>query len=294
MYLCFDIGGTNIKSCLTDDEGTCVNKTSVRTPSDYEDIIACLKSFADQAGDFKACAVAVPGTCAPTSGEIIFAPNLTSINGQNIKNDLSEAIGKPVFIENDANLAALGEYYYVERDNIKNMIFLTIGTGLGGGAILNGELLTSDISLFEAGHINIEPDGRVCGCGRKGCMEAYTSIGGIIKTYNELTSTGYAENVNQIYSAAKNGDRVAQLTFEVFAGQLGSGMASLANILVPEKIKIGGGISEMSDAFLAHTMKAFSRNIYPAYKNRVSIEISTLKNAAGLAGATALCKVSTL
>jgi len=289
MFLCFDIGGTNIKSCLTDREGNCLDKFSIRTPMEYGDILAFLISAAERAGDFEACAVAVPGTCSPISGEIIFAPNLISINGKNIKNDLQNAIKKPVFIENDANLAALGEYYFVEKDNIQNMIFLTIGTGLGGGCVLNGELLTSDISLFEAGHINIEPNGRTCGCGKRGCLETYASISGIINTYNELSSTGNAENVNQIYNAANNGDRTAELTFEVFAGQLGLGMASLANILVPQKIKIGGGISEMADAFLAHTMKIFSKNIYPAYKSRVSIELSSLKNSAGLAGATAHC-----
>jgi glucokinase len=288
MYLCFDIGGTNIKSCLTDENGKCLDKISIHTPNDYGDILSILISSAERIQDFKACAVAVPGTCSPSSGEVLFAPNLTALNGKNIKNDLEKTLNKPVFIENDANLAALGEYYFIEKDNIKNMIFLTIGTGLGGGAVLNGELLTSDISLFEAGHINLIPDGRLCGCGKKGCLETYASIGGIMKTYKELSARGEAENVNQIYTAAKNGDKAAQLTFEVFGGQLGIGMASLVNILVPQKIKIGGGISEMADAFLHHTMKIFSKNIYPAYKQRVSIELSTLKNEAGLKGCTAL------
>ena len=155
--------------------------------------------------------------------------------------------------------------------------------------MLNGDLLTSDISLFEAGHTNLVPDGRLCGCGKRGCLETYASIGGIMRTYQELSAKGEAENVNQIYMAAKNGDKAAQLTFEVFGGQLGIGMASLANILVPEKIKIGGGISEMADTFLHHTMKIFSKNMYPAYKQRVSIELSNLKNEAGLKGCTALC-----
>lgn len=294
MYLCFDIGGTNIKSCLTDPEGNCLNKTAVRTPETYDEILKTLISAAEQTPEFEACAVAVPGTCAPAKGEILFCPNLTCLNGKNIKNDLETIVKKPVFIENDANLAALGEYYFVEKDNIKNMIFLTIGTGLGGGAVLNGELLTSDISLFEAGHINIDPDGRQCGCGKRGCLETYASIGGIIKTYESLSNGRKVDNVNAIYNAMKSGDRIAAMTFEVFGGFLGIGMGTLANILVPEKIKIGGGISEMHDAFLHHTLKVFSKNIYPAYKNRVRIELSKLKNSAGLAGATALCKLGSI
>lgn len=290
MYLCFDIGGTNIKACLTDPDGKCLNKTVVRTPETYEGILAELKACAEQAKNFDACAVAVPGTCAPARGEILFCPNLVCLNGRNIKSDLEKLIDRPVFIENDANLAALGEYYFVEKNNIKNMIFLTIGTGLGGGAVVNGELLTSDISLFEAGHINIDPDGRQCGCGKRGCLETYASISGIIKTYGSLSNGRKADNVNSIYNAMKSGDKIAALTFEVFGGFLGVGMGTLANILVPEKIKIGGGISEMADAFLPHTLRVFARNIYPAYKSRVRIELSTLKNAAGLAGASALCK----
>lgn len=157
MFLCFDIGGTNIKSCLTGIDGKCLDNTSVRTPETYEEILQVIKTIAATTGDFDACAVAVPGTCSPDSGEILFCPNLTCLNNRNIRDDLEDLLHRPVFIENDANLAALGEYYYIEKkDNINNMIFLTIGTGLGGGAILNGELLSSDISLFEAGHINID------------------------------------------------------------------------------------------------------------------------------------------
>jgi len=290
MYLCIDIGGTNIKSCVADFYGKCSAKNSDRTPSDYTEILSVIESIAKEAGNFDACGIAVPGTCSPVSGEILFCPNLTSLNGQNIAADLRNILGKPVFIENDANMAAFGEYYFVEKDRINNMIFLTIGTGLGGGAVLNGRLLTSDISLFEAGHINIEINGRQCGCGKKGCLEPYASIGGILKTYEELSNGKSAENVNTVYNLYKNGDKVAALTFEVFAGFLAIGMTTLANILVPEKIKIGGGISEMSDAFLPYVHKVFSRNIYPAYKNRVSIELSELKNMAGLTGCAALCR----
>jgi len=290
MFLCFDIGGTNIKSCLTGLNGECLDKMAVQTPDSYEGIIDVLSSIAKASGVFEACGLAIPGTCSPVSGEILFCPNLTCLNNKNIKNDLEKLIKKTVFIENDANLAALGEYFYIEKDNIKNMIFLTIGTGLGGGAVLNGQLLTSDISMFEAGHINIDPDGRQCGCGKRGCLETYASIGGIIKTYESLSNGRKAENVNVIYNSMKNGDKIAALTFEVFGGFLGVGMATLANVLVPEKIKIGGGISELSDAFLPHTLKVFAKNIYPAYKNRVRIELSSLKNTAGLSGCSALCK----
>ena len=294
MFLCFDIGGTNIKSCVTDSNADCLDKTSLPTPNSYEEILNLLISVAERSDSFKACTVAIPGTCSPTSGEILFCPNLTCLNGQNIKNDLQAKINKPVFIENDANLAALGEYHYVEKDNIENMIFLTIGTGLGGGAVLNGKLLTSDISLFEAGHVNIDPDGRTCGCGKRGCLETYCSISGILKTYHTLSSENRAENVNDIYNAMKRGDKAAALTFEVFGGNLGIGMATLANILVPQKIKIGGGISEMSDAFLPHTIKIFGKHVYPAYKNRISIELSTLKNRAGLSGCTAYAMLNSM
>jgi glucokinase len=290
MYLCIDIGGTNIKSCLMDSDGRFHNRSSVTTPSDYADILCVLKEIACASDTFDACGIAIPGTCAPETGEVLFCPNLTSLNGQNIMHDMQGITGRPVFIENDANMAALGEYYFIEKDKIKNMIFLTIGTGLGGGAVINGRLLTSDISLFEAGHICIEAGGRQCGCGSRGCLEAYASIGGILETYHSLSNGNRAENVNAVYAAMKNGDKVAALSFEVFAGYLAVGMSSLANILVPEKIKLGGGISEMSDAFIHQVHKVFSKNIYPAYKSRVTIEMSALKNSAGLSGCFAMCR----
>lgn len=115
MFLCFDIGGTNIKSCLTGIDGKCLDNTSVRTPETYEEILQVIKTIAATTGDFDACAVAVPGTCSPDSGEILFCPNLTCLNNRNIRDDLEDLLHRPVFIENDANLAALGEYYYIEK-----------------------------------------------------------------------------------------------------------------------------------------------------------------------------------
>jgi len=288
MYLCFDIGGTNIKACLTDSEGVCKEKVSVRTPESYDIMLKIIADIADNAGDFIASGIAVPGTCLPEAGQVLFCPNLSYLNGKNLKNDVSSLIKRPVFIENDANMAALGEYYFVERENIKNMIFLTIGTGLGGGAILNGRLITSDISMFEAGHININPEGDRCGCGRDGCLETYASISGIINTYRKISDGKTVNNVNDIYNLYKQGDKVASMTFEVFAGNLANGIATLSNVLVPEKVKIGGGISEMADAFMPHVLKVFSKNVYPAYRERVQIELSSLKNRAGLAGCAAL------
>lgn len=290
MFLCFDIGGTNIKAGLFTENGDLSEKISVKTPDEYESIIRTLAEISDRYKDTSAYAVAVPGTCRPDAGEILFCPNLTTLNGKNLKHDFQKLTGKPVYIENDANMAAFGEYYFYEKGNVKNMIFLTLGTGLGGGAILNGSLLTSDISMFEAGHINIDPEGRVCGCGKRGCLEAYVSVSGLLKTYNNLSSTDeVVESANKVYGYYKSGDRVAQLAYDVLGGYLAIGMATLANILVPEKIKIGGGLSEMADAFLPNTFKVFSKHIYPAFRDIVKIEISGLKNNAGLSGCAAMC-----
>ena len=290
MYLCFDIGGTNIKAGLFSDEGSLIEKVSSKTPADYDNIVMSIKDIAFKYPDVKACAIAVPGTCMPEAGQILFCPNLLTLNGKNLKNDVQKLIKKPVYLENDANMAALGEYYFYEKNNIKNMIFLTLGTGLGGGAILNGELLTSDISMFEAGHINIDPEGRQCGCGKKGCLETYVNVSGLLRTYNTMSaSEEKLDSANKVYNLYKSGDRVAALAYEVLGGYLAIGMATLANILVPQKIKIGGGLSEMADAFLPNTYKVFSKHVYPAYRDRVSIELSSLRNNAGLSGCAAMC-----
>jgi glucokinase len=290
MYICFDIGGTNIKTGLFGHDGMLMEKVSVKTPPEYDRILNILIQTAKSFNGISACAVAVPGTCMPSTGQVLFCPNLTALNGYNIKKDLEDALNVPVYLENDANMAALGEYFFCERNNIKNMIFLTLGTGVGGGAILNGQLLTSDISLFEAGHININPEGPRCGCGKRGCLETYANVGGLLRSYETLSSVGERpDGANKVYNLYKAGDRVAALSFEVLGGCLGIGMATLANILVPEKIKIGGGLSEMADAFLPNAIKVFSRHAYPAYKERVVIELSGLKNNAGLSGCAATC-----
>jgi len=290
MYICFDIGGTNIKAGLFSHDGEMIEKVSVKTPPEYDRILDILISIAESYHSLKACAVAVPGTCMPADGKVLFCPNLSALNGHNLKKDIAVKLGIPVFLENDANMAALGEYFFFEKNNIKNMIFLTLGTGVGGGAILNGQLLTSDISLFEAGHININPEGPRCGCGKRGCLETYASVSGLLRTYANLSSAQeLPDGANKVFSLYKSGDRVAGLSFEVLGGCLGIGMATLANILVPEKIKIGGGLSEMSEAFLPNTLKVFSKHIYPAYRDKVTIELSGLKNNAGLSGCAATC-----
>lgn len=290
MFICFDIGGTNIKSGWFSHDGVLIEKTSVKTPAEYDGIVRILKEIIGKYDSVESCAVAVPGTCMPESGKIIFCPNLTCLNGKNLKNDLLSITGKPIYLENDANMAALGEYFFYEKDRIKNMIFLTLGTGLGGGAILNGSLLTSDISMFEAGHININPEGPRCGCGKRGCLESYVSVTGLLRTYSNLSSSkDNPDSANKVYNLYKNGDKVAALSYEVLGGCLAIGMATLANILVPEKIKIGGGLSEMADAFMPNTLKVFSKHIYPAYRDRVTIELSSLKNNAGLSGCAAMC-----
>lgn len=293
MYLCFDIGGTNIKAGLFTSDGVLIEKISSKTPGAYPDILRTIREIADKYPEYDAIGAAVPGTCMPQEGKVVFCPNLLTLNGMNLKNDIESMLKKPVYLENDANMAAFGEYYFHEQKNIRNMIFLTLGTGLGGGAIINGELLSSDISMFEAGHINIDPEGRKCGCGKKGCLETYVSVGGLLRTYNNLSSSEIElDSANKVYNLYKSGDKVAALAYEVLGGYLAIGMATLANILVPEKIKIGGGLSEMSDAFLPNTYKVFAKHIYPAYKDRVLIELSSLRNNAGLSGCAAMCIAS--
>lgn len=290
MFICFDIGGTNIKSGWFGDDGELVEKSSLKTPPTYDGILRALKELAEIYKGAESCAVAVPGTCKPESGEVLFCPNLTCLNRRNLKKDLARMLNIPVYLENDANMAALGEYHFYEKDRVKNMIFLTLGTGLGGGAIINGNLLTSDISMFEAGHININPEGPRCGCGKRGCLESYVSVSALLRSYANLSaSEENPDSANKIYTLYRSGDKVAQLAFNVMGGCLAIGMATLANILVPEKIKVGGGLSEMADAFMPNTLKVFSKHIYPAYRDRVTIELSSLKNNAGLSGCAAMC-----
>lgn len=287
--LCLDIGGSSIKSGLVDRNGNISEeKKSYIKEETYEYFLDTVKNIVDNMTEKPAgIAAALPGGY-DIKADTIFAPNLQILNGRHIKKDIENICGIKVLAENDANLAAYGEYIFGDKKSVKNMIFCTLGTGFGGGLILNGRLLQSDITLFEVGHLSINMQGRKCGCGRNGCLDEYCSTSGLMAVYKEQGGKEININPFKLGEKAKNNDETALKTFDEYGKLLAFAFANLAALFCPEKIKFGGGLSELSEYYMSSLESEFEKLLFPAYKGRVKIERAVLKNQAGMLGGAAL------
>ena len=287
--LCLDIGGSSIKSGLVDINGNILqeNKNIIKYES-YNGFLETVEEIVNNLDEKPAgIAAALPGGY-DIKEDTIFAPNLQILNSRHIKTDIEKMCGIKVLAENDANLAAYGEYVFGDKKSVQNMVFCTLGTGFGGGLILNGKLLQSNITLFEVGHLSINIQGRKCGCGRNGCLDEYCSTSGLTEIYKEITGSNSNINPYILSEKAKNNDNAAIKTFEEYGKLLAFAFANLAALFCPEKIKFGGGLSELSDYYMASLISEFESLLFPAYKGRVKIERAVLKNQAGMLGGAAL------
>ena len=287
--LCLDIGGSSIKSGLVDINGNILqeNKNIIKNES-YNGFLETVEEIVNNLDEKPAgIAAALPGGY-DIKEDTIFAPNLQILNGRHIKTDIEKMCGIKVLAENDANLAAYGEYVFGDKKSVQNMVFCTLGTGFGGGLILNGKLLQSNITLFEVGHLSINMQGRKCGCGRTGCLDEYCSTSGLTEIYKEITGSNSNINPYILSEKAKHKDNAAIKTFEEYGKLLAFAFANLAALFCPEKIKFGGGLSELSDYYMASLISEFESLLFPAYKGRVKIERAVLKNQAGMLGGAAL------
>lgn len=288
-FLCIDIGGTTIKYAKISDNMFLREFYTVPTPQKYKDFLEKIKKITLHFSHTKAVGIGYPGAYDFTNDLMVYAPNLDFLNGKKVKTEIAKFTDTPVFIENDANLAALGEYSLTEQAAIDNMLLITLGTGVGGGAIVNGQLFTGSLTAFEAGHVTIDYNGRQCNCGRLGCLETYCSESGILKTFEKILP-GQKADINNLVHLAENGDKCAANTFDLFSKHLAAGIANYINLLAPEKIKIGGGLSHLHRFFLSKTDAYLKELVYPAYRNKFKLIPAELDNKAGVYGAAALCK----
>ncbi|WP_022852080.1 ROK family protein [Limisalsivibrio acetivorans] len=283
-FACFDIGGTNLKRAVVNDKGEILSFSSLKTPSEYAGLLESISEFIPD--DVHSVGIGIPGTYSRGRA---YCPNLKSLNGKSLGADIKGMSGKDVFVENDAGLATLGELAFFEDESTRNMILLTLGTGVGGGLIMDGSLVGSERAVFEVGHITLDAMGERCGCGKCGCFETFCSMSGLVRIFNTLSEEERVEKAADVYKLWNMGHTVAGLSFERYAHYLAHGMASLANLFSPQKIKIGGGLSELSDAYLPSAVRIFSRIVYPSLRGEIIIETAQSRNRAGILGAAALC-----
>lgn len=308
-----DVGGTGIKGAAVAEDGTLRHRSERATPA--HDVDAIAQTIADLARELidacqrdgeevRAVGVACAGFVDAAGGTVLFAPNLAWRDAP-LKSRLEAAVGRPIFLENDANAAAWGEFRFGGAREADDMLLVTIGTGVGGGIVSDGELLRgSEGVAAEIGHLRVVPDGNRCGCGNRGCLEAYASGTALVREGRELVGGGSPHagalsdlcggdpqrlTGHMITRAASGGDPAATELFADLGRWLGEGVASLVAVLDPGLIVIGGGVSEAGDLLLEPARAAFGRQLTGrGHRRQADLVLAQLGNDAGLIGAADL------
>lgn len=244
-----------------------------------------------------AVAVAAPATIDFGNGVIATSPNLPELDGLPMTEEIRKHLGMEAVLENDANAAAIGERWLGASKGVDNSIMVTLGTGVGGGIIINGEIVRGpDGTAGEIGHISVEPEGHKCGCGSRGCVEQYASATAVVRIANELAANDPGSALNglkaptseDVYETALAGDRSALEVFRRQGYYLGIMLAGLINALNPETIVIGGGASGGWDLFAPHMEHEIRARSYKEAAERAKITRSRLGDDAGILGGALL------
>lgn len=302
-YIGIDIGGTQIRAALFPAEGIKPLKTErIRTYGEggpLNRLMQLIASILPDDREVKAIGMAAPGPLDPNSGVIIKAPNIPEWNGLAIADILTDHFKIPTHLENDANLAALGEWKFGAGLGHHNLVYLTISTGIGGGVISHDVLLQGSMGLAaEMGHVTILPDGPLCGCGKRGHIEAIASGTGIARYVAEQLADGRAASFStktpsavDISKAAKAGDELAVEAFERAGYYLGLTITNYLHIFNPSIVILGGGVSQAGDLLLKPVRRVVEAEVMtPMYLKDLIITTAALGDDAGLMGALALAQ----
>jgi glucokinase len=305
-----DIGGTFTKFGIVDKEGNCYFEGSIPTQDEKDDRVEVyvanlsskIKAVIDSLGDVevKGIGIGVPNGNY-YKGTIEYAANLKWKGIIPLVELFKQHFSLPIVLTNDANAAALGEMVYGGAKQMRDFIVITLGTGLGSGIVSNGHLIYGhDGFAGELGHVTVFPEGRACGCGRKGCLETYVSATGIKRTVFELLcqsmtnsplrSISYNDlTAETISKYAQMGDKIALEAFDTTARILGEKLADAAAYTSPEAIFLFGGLAKSGDLLLIPTKKYFEESLLPVYRNKIKILLSEMKEVnAAVLGAGAL------
>ena len=293
-----DIGGTNTVVGLVDKAGNVLGTDSVKTQSfpvleEYVKTVSKLAKDLIAKNNVSIAEIVGLGIGAPNAnyytGNIEMAPNLPWKQDKvPLAKMFREELNIPVTITNDANAAALGEKMYGVAKDMDNFIMITLGTGVGSGIVINGQLVYGhDGFAGELGHVIIERNGRLCGCGRRGCLETYCSATGIVRTAKERNTPFLTSK--DIYDAAVKGDETAIEIFKETGTRLGRAFADMVVFSSPEAFVLFGGLAKAGDFIVKYTKEAMEEAIMPIFKGKVKILLSTMKDAdAAVLGASAL------
>ncbi|MDQ8758448.1 ROK family glucokinase [Streptococcus ruminantium] len=308
-----DLGGTSVKLAILTTEGEIQEKWSIKTDILDEgshivpNIITSIKHRFETHGltkdDFLGVGMGSPGVVDSEAGTVIGAYNLNWKTLQLVKEQFEVELGLPFFIDNDANVAALGEQWVGAGNNNPNVVFMTLGTGVGGGVIAAGNLIRGVKGAGgELGHITVDFENPfACTCGKKGCLETVASATGIVnltRRYAEeyagdaklkqMIDDGQEVTAKDVFDLAKEKDGLALIVYRHFSEYLGVACANIAAVLNPAYIVLGGGVSAAGDFLLDGVRRVFAENSFPQIKESTQIVLATRGNDAGVLGAASL------
>lgn len=310
-----DIGGTKIAGGLVDGDGLIVRRARRHTPAQEPDeIIAATVELIDELAaaardqgiDAPKVGVACAGYIDKAGSNVLFAPNI-AWRQEPLRARLEKATGHAVVIENDANAAAYGEFLHGAGADVDDMVMVTLGTGVGGGIVLEGELMRGSHGIAaEIGHMRVVPGGHLCGCGNRGCFEVYASGSALVRDARELVASGAPQAARlaemcggdpaalegaHVTEAAQSGDAAAQALLSEIGRWVGEGCASLAAVLDPAIFVIGGGLAAAGDLVLASARVHFAEELTGGgHRPSPRFVVATLGNDAGVIGAAALAE----
>ncbi len=304
----FDIGGTNVRAGAVAADGRIVARRETRTPDNDADLTAAITALVDGLRaelDIRGIGVAVAGFLDPECEVVRFAPHLAWRNDEPVKARLEDAIGLPVRLEHDANAAAWGEYRFGAARDARTWVFFAVGTGIGATLMHDGEIYRGSFGTApEFGHLTVVPGGRVCSCGKQGCLERYASGTALVDTALEVAGGGDFEKCglyrkvvdkradgHDVMAAARAGDPLGMATIGHFATWLGKGFSIVADVLDPALIVLGGGVSSDADLFLDGARDAMALDIVGAgYRPVPEIVRAELGPDAGMIGVADLAR----
>jgi len=308
IALGIDLGGTNLRAAAITSDGSVVYESTRPTFADQgvdaviDRIALSIREAAERAGvpHDTAVGVAAPGPLDPRAGVVYFAPNLPGWTNVALRSRLADLTGRPIMLGNDANAAALGELHFGAGRGIQNLIYVGLGTGIGGGVISEGRLIDGIRGMgAELGHTTVSLDGPRCTCGSLGCIETYCSAWAITRDAELLVRCGRGHAIQQaavaepigpraVGIAAEQGDTAALNILERAGTALGAGLANFVNIFNPELIVLGGGVAEIGDLLLNPVRAALHLYAIPVMHDIVRLAPASLGLETGIFGAAAL------
>ncbi|EMG28157.1 putative glucose kinase [Listeria fleischmannii 1991] len=305
-----DLGGTTAKIAILTKDGEIAEKWTIKT--NIEDngskIVRDIGDSLNQKltdlqidnNEFYGIGMGTPGAVNYEKGTVKGAYNLNWVDEQNVSEDLSRITGLKVYLDNDANVAALGERWKGAGEGGANVVFVTLGTGVGGGIFAEGKILHGvKGAAGEIGHVTVEPkDGYDCTCGKKGCLETIASATGIVRVAKDLAKEFNGDSklldaiknkeeitAKLVFDLEREEDALAKLVVDKISFYLALALSHIGNMLNPEKIIIGGGVSAAGDALLTPVTNYFETMVFPAVRESTAISIATKGNDAGVIGA---------